>query len=114
MRISDWSSDVCSSDLKSYDDDALIDERIGALLIGPGLGRDDEAARRLDRALATSHRLVLDGDALHLLKDRMAVLKSRPAPVRLTPPAGVVAALVGGGVGRPGDRSLGDGGVWVD
>src|SRR3546814_4735088 len=119
MRISDWSSDVCSSDLcdlhalekpslrapdadshkynrgmvaivggamagasllaaeaamrtgagyvallggqgggphalvhKSFDDDALIDERIGALLIGPGLGRDDEAARRLDRALA--------------------------------------------------------------
>src|SRR3546814_4116503 len=106
MRISDWSSDVCSSDLgyvallggqgggphalvhKSFDDDALIDERIGALLIGPGLGRDDEAARRLDRALATSHRLVLDGDALHLLKDRMAVLKSRAAPAILTPHAG--------------------------
>src|SRR3546814_15523279 len=47
---------------KSFDDDALIDERIGALLIGPGLGRDEEAARRLDRALAPSHRLVLAGE----------------------------------------------------
>src|SRR3546814_4627541 len=105
MRISDWSSDVCSSDLKSFDDDALIDERIGALLIGPGLGRDDEAARRLDRALATSHRLVLDGDALHLLKDRMAVLKSRAAPVILTPHAGEFAALFGEGEGSKIDRA---------
>ncbi|RIA45887.1 hydroxyethylthiazole kinase-like uncharacterized protein yjeF/hydroxyethylthiazole kinase-like uncharacterized protein yjeF [Hephaestia caeni] len=90
---------------KSFDDDALDDDRIGALLIGPGLGRDDGAARRLDRALATAHRLVLDGDALHLLKDRMAVLESRAAPVILTPHAGEFAALFGEGEGSKIDRA---------
>src|SRR3546814_10426643 len=56
MRISDWSSDVCSSDL-------------------------------------------------HLLKDRMAVLKSRAAPVILTRHAGEFAAMFGEGEGSKMDRA---------
>jgi hydroxyethylthiazole kinase-like uncharacterized protein yjeF len=49
------------------DDAALADARIGAVLIGPGLGRDDEAQALLDCVLATAHPLVIDGDALHLV-----------------------------------------------
>ena len=78
---------------KPYDDHALEDRRIGALLIGPGLGRDDTARAALDRALATDHPLVIDGDALHLLDpDRLA---RRAAPAILTPHAGEFDALFG-------------------
>lgn len=90
---------------KPFDDEALDDDRIGALLIGPGLGRDDEAAHRLDRALATPHRLVIDGDALHLLKDRMDALHDRQAPAILTPHAGEFVALFGKGQGSKLDRA---------
>ncbi|WP_366758346.1 NAD(P)H-hydrate dehydratase [uncultured Sphingomonas sp.] len=75
------------------DDAALGDERIGALLIGPGLGRDDEARALLDRALATDCPLVIDGDALHLVTPEQ--LFARRWPVILTPHAGEFAALFG-------------------
>lgn len=48
--------------------DSLADDRIAAALVGPGLGRDAEARRRLEAALAAGHRLVLDADALVLLR----------------------------------------------
>src|SRR3546814_2577193 len=35
MRMSDWSSDVCSSDLGDYDDVAGADRARGAVLVGP-------------------------------------------------------------------------------
>jgi len=47
--------------------DALSDERIAATLIGPGLGRDDNAKARLRSCLERSS-LVLDADALVLLE----------------------------------------------
>ncbi len=47
---------------------ALADERIGALLIGPGLGRDAAARARLAAALHASAPAVLDADALLLLQ----------------------------------------------
>ena len=82
---------------RRYDVEALGDERIGALLIGPGLGRDERARDRLDAALATPHPLVVDGDALHLLTlDRLA---ARDAPTVLTPHAGEFAALFGDSAG---------------
>src|SRR3546814_14608772 len=50
MRISDWSSDVCSSDLRSVDDRAVRQPRAGAVAGGIDrhwqqidLGRSDEA-----------------------------------------------------------------------
>ncbi len=77
--------------------DALDDKRIGAVVIGPGLGRDDRARDKLDAALASPHPLVIDGDALHLLDlDR---LRDRDAPAVLTPHAGEFAALFGEGQG---------------
>jgi len=72
---------------------ALGNDRIGALVIGPGLGRDDTARARLDAALAAGHPLVLDGDALRLLDpDRIRALT---VPVILTPHAGEFDALFG-------------------
>jgi len=48
-------------------DEALSDTRLNAVLIGPGLGRDDKARGKLDAALACQVPLVLDADALHLI-----------------------------------------------
>lgn len=78
---------------KPFSDDAIADPRIGALLIGPGLGRDDDARDKLRAALATSHPLVIDGDALHLLD--LADIAGRETPVILTPHAGEFDALFG-------------------
>lgn len=77
--------------------EALDDKRIGAVVIGPGLGRDDRAREKLDAALASDRRLVIDGDALHLIDpDR---LRARAAPTVLTPHGGEFTALFGEGAG---------------
>ena len=46
---------------------AIEDERIAAIVVGPGLGRGRQARERLDAALATGKPLVLDADALTLI-----------------------------------------------
>ncbi|MEP7006288.1 MAG: NAD(P)H-hydrate dehydratase [Sphingomonas bacterium] len=80
--------------------EALNDNRIGALVIGPGLGRGAEAEARLDHALASPCPLVIDGDALHLLDDRrLAQVRDRDAAVIMTPHAGEFDALFGKGGG---------------
>ena len=48
-------------------DEALADDRIAAVLVGPGLGRGDIARDKLACALECPSPLVLDADALHLL-----------------------------------------------
>ena len=83
--------------------EALADARIDAVVIGPGLGRDDEARAKLDAALASARALVIDGDALHLLDP--VRLKDRAAPAILTPHAGEFAALFGTGEGSKIDRA---------
>ncbi len=76
-----------------FSDHALANDRIGALVIGPGLGRDDTAKARLDAALTSGHPLIIDGDALRLLDpDRIKDLK---VPVILTPHSGEFDALFG-------------------
>ena len=81
---------------RPWRDDGLDDKRIGAVLVGPGLGRDGKGAARLDIAIASAHSLVIDGDALHLLDDhRLERLRKRPAMTVLTPHAGEFAALFG-------------------
>lgn len=82
---------------RRLDDATLGDPRIGALVVGPGLGRDDEAQALLDRALAAAHPLVIDGDALHLVTPQR--LAARTAPMILTPHAGEFAALFGAPAG---------------
>jgi hydroxyethylthiazole kinase-like uncharacterized protein yjeF len=71
--------------------EALDDRRIGALLVGPGLGRDDRARERLGAANAGSHPLVIDGDALHLAAPD--TIAARTAATVLTPHDGEFAAM---------------------
>ncbi len=84
-------------------DEALADARTAALVIGPGLGRDDAAEALLSRALATSFPLVLDADALRFLTARQ--LKARTAPTILTPHEGEFIALFGRGQGSKIERA---------
>ena len=72
-------------------DDALSDKRIGCVLVGPGLGRGDDARERLAAALDCGKPLGLDADALHLLRPDM--LADRTAPILLTPHAGELGTL---------------------
>lgn len=85
--------------------EGLGDQRIGAVVIGPGLGRDDRAQEKLDAALASERPLVIDGDALHLLD--LNTLKTRAAPTVLTPHAGEFDALFGAGSGSKIERTQG-------
>ncbi len=60
--------------------DFLTENRIGAVVIGPGLGRDRRAEGLLKAALNANLPLVLDGDALTLLgKSAAAWLQRRTA-----------------------------------
>ena len=71
--------------------DALSDDRINALLVGPGLGRDDTSKARLADALARDLPTVLDADGLAILGPEM--LAKRTQPLILTPHEGELAAL---------------------
>ena len=70
---------------------ALSDDRIAAVLCGPGLGRDHQARERMEAALGCGHPLVLDADALVLLQ--LADRADRTAPLVLTPHEGEMVAL---------------------
>lgn len=71
--------------------EALLDKRIAALLIGPGLGRDGAAREALAVALAEQRPMVLDADALVLLGPRS--LAEHRAPVIATPHEGELFSL---------------------
>src|SRR5690606_6229621 len=66
--------------------EALADQRIAAVLIGPGLGRHAQARERLAEALVAPISAVLDADALVLLGDNP--LSGREAPLIATPHEG--------------------------
>lgn len=72
-------------------EDALPDPRNAAVLIGPGLGRDETARERLRVALAEPVPALLDADALVLLAPE--VLAGRKAPLVATPHEGELVAL---------------------
>lgn len=84
--------------------DALSDPRLAAVLVGPGLGREDGAQARLDAALACGRPLVLDADALTLLAGRAAT--HVPAGSILTPHEGEFVRLFGDLPGSKIDRAL--------
>ncbi|MDG5751128.1 NAD(P)H-hydrate dehydratase [Qipengyuania sp. XHP0211] len=92
--VSDHSHPDAPADMVIEQDlDAVLeDERISAVLTGPGLGRDDEARKRLSRVLGNRHPCVLDADALHLLRPDM--LKGIDVTkLCLTPHEGELATL---------------------
>jgi hydroxyethylthiazole kinase-like uncharacterized protein yjeF len=68
--------------------EALADDRIAALIVGPGLGRDGRAQQRLATALAADKPTVIDADALLLLD-----AANRSAPTIATPHDGEFNAL---------------------
>lgn len=81
------------------------DGRLGALLAGPGLGRDASARAKLDLALRTPHPLVLDADALMLIAAAELPELCRSRLVILTPHAGEFDALFGKGACSKIDRA---------
>ena len=75
-------------------EEALADPRIGAILVGPGLGRDSDAWDKLVLALSVPHPVVLDGDALWLIGERGRPRRA-DAPTLATPHAGEFAKAYG-------------------
>lgn len=76
--------------------DALGDARTGAIVVGPGLGRDGAARRTLRAALDAGRPLVLDADALALLgKGGLAHVRRLAVPAVLTPHEGEFRRLFG-------------------
>ena len=69
----------------------LGDERTGAVLVGPGLGREDDARGKLETVLAAGRAAVIDADALHLIGP--ADLERFAAPLVLTPHEGEMERL---------------------
>ncbi|HEX7849021.1 MAG TPA: NAD(P)H-hydrate dehydratase [Sphingomonas sp.] len=87
-------------------DKLLKDERAGAMVIGPGLGREREVSARLDAAIASARPLVLDGDALSLIGRGIGQLRGRAAPTCLTPHSGEFDRMFGKGEGSKIDRTV--------
>src|SRR3954468_3205252 len=90
---------------------SLEDERIGALAVGPGLGRDRRARTRLQIALASKRPLVLDADALVLAAERGPPLDLADTPI-LTPHAGEFARLWTGGEGSKVEEARAAAAAW--
>lgn len=84
----------------------LDDDRTGAVVIGPGLGRDGDGSASLDAAIASARPLVLDGDALSLIGRDVGRLSARTAPTCLTPHSGEFDRMFGEGKGSKIDRTL--------
>ncbi|KLE36061.1 sugar kinase [Aurantiacibacter luteus] len=92
--LSEHSHPALPADLVHDDGDpaeALADERVRAVLIGPGLGRGDAARRALEAVLQRGVPCVLDADALVLLTP--AMLPSDCSHILVTPHAGELAKL---------------------
>ena len=70
---------------------SAVDDRLQALLVGPGLGEVDHAALKL--AVEVQRPLVIDGDALQA--ELVPLLHSRRAPTVLTPHDGEWRRLAG-------------------
>lgn len=88
IAADDWAGDVLS--------DA---ERAKAILVGPGLGRDEGTGSAVRRLVAGAPvPLVVDADALYALgslDDAAALLRAREAPTVLTPHEGEFGRLTG-------------------
>ena len=76
-------------------EEKLSDHRISAIVIGPGLGRDDRAKDLLSAVLAADAPLVLDADALTVAAAQFSdLVKARTAETIATPHAGEFATLM--------------------
>ncbi|AQR72938.1 bifunctional ADP-dependent NAD(P)H-hydrate dehydratase/NAD(P)H-hydrate epimerase [Sphingomonas sp. LM7] len=82
-------------------------DRIDAVVLGPGLGRDRRAEAYLRAAFAADKPLILDGDALSLLGSGAARwLETRAASTWVTPHSGEFDRMFAGGGASKIDRTL--------
>ncbi|MGB7419855.1 MAG: NAD(P)H-hydrate dehydratase [Erythrobacter sp.] len=91
--VSDQSHPAAGADLvieKGPPAEALDDERIAAVLVGPGLGRGGAAKDALGAAMKAGRPLVLDADALTLLAPNVL---NRDIPILATPHDGELETL---------------------
>lgn len=73
--VGDASIDALPAAIVRRDRTALRDGRIGAIVVGPGLGRDADGAAMLESALGAERPLVIDADGLwHLAGRRLDVV----------------------------------------
>lgn len=81
-------------------DDLLADERLNAVLLGPGLGTGEPTRERVRVAASAGRALVLDADALTSFRGQAAALadhiRDGEARAVLTPHAGEFARLFAG------------------
>lgn len=77
---------VCETETLAH---ALEDQRLSALLVGPGLGRSEAARQRLEAVLAQDVSTVIDADGLVLLQPT----GGRKSALVLTPHEGELTAL---------------------
>ena len=70
-------------------------ERADAVAVGPGLGRGDDAAALVRKALDLPKPLVLDADGLNVLEGDAERLKTRSYPTVITPHPAELARLLG-------------------
>ena len=76
----------------------LLDTLLTVLVVGPGLGRSDQASQLLTIALQSPAILILDADALNLLAESQNLqerAQNRTRPTLLTPHPGEAARLLG-------------------
>jgi ADP-dependent NAD(P)H-hydrate dehydratase / NAD(P)H-hydrate epimerase len=69
--------------------------RVQSWVVGSGLGTDETAASMLAAVLAADVPVVVDADAVTLLREHRSWLDDRSAPTLLTPHAGEFAHLTG-------------------
>jgi hydroxyethylthiazole kinase-like uncharacterized protein yjeF len=81
----------------------IAEKRVGAVLVGPGLGRDDDARARLIAALASDAPAVVDADGITLLADMD--LSLLPERAIMTPHEGEFTRLFGTLPGSKIDRA---------
>lgn len=85
-----------SLSLEAFDDIKGLLQRYRAAVIGPGLSRDEEAARLVKRLVREIDRpLVLDGDGLTAFSGEIDHLALRSAPLIITPHTGEIGRLMG-------------------
>jgi hydroxyethylthiazole kinase-like uncharacterized protein yjeF len=85
---------------------SVEDQKRAALLVGPGLGRDERASRMLGEALAAGRAIVIDADALRLVSAEQLAELGRERPPVITPHSGEFAHLFGEMRGSKIDQAL--------
>ena len=70
-------------------------ENASAIVVGPGLGVDDETVKILRATLAIGVPVLIDADGLNALAQNLDLLRDAKGPVLLTPHIGEMARLIG-------------------